>query len=81
MKQDIDTEKKEREGTEEMLLNLLEDTCTKLNSAARTWFSLKIYFQYVKKMEKYLPTSNNMERIARLTDRLSGIHSNIESEK
>ena len=32
-------------------------------------------------MEKFLPASRNIERIARLTDRLSGIHTSIESEK
>ena len=35
MKGDIESERKEREHTEESLLSLLEDTCNKLNSASQ----------------------------------------------
>ena len=33
VKNDLDVERKDREETEETLLNLLEDTCAKLNQA------------------------------------------------
>jgi len=35
MKGDIETERKDRELTEETLLTLLEDTCNKLNAASQ----------------------------------------------
>ena len=35
VKAEIDAERKEREQTEETLLNLLEDTCSKLNAATK----------------------------------------------
>jgi molybdopterin synthase catalytic subunit len=35
VKKEIETEKKERHNTEECLLTLLEDTCSKLNSVTR----------------------------------------------
>jgi hypothetical protein len=34
VKVEIEYERKDREATEETLLNLLEETCTKLNQAA-----------------------------------------------
>jgi len=36
IKQELDGEKKEREESEETLLSLLEETCTKLNAASTT---------------------------------------------
>jgi len=38
VKQDIDGERKCRENSEETLLSLLEDTCSKLNTASLAWF-------------------------------------------
>lgn len=51
IKSEIDNEKKMRykiyirirETTEETILNLLEDTCNKLNSAQLAWFYLIFY--------------------------------------
>ena len=34
LKQEIEKEKKDRESTEETLLNLLEETCTKLTTVS-----------------------------------------------
>jgi len=37
IKGELETEKKERESSEETLLSLLEETCTKLNTASIIW--------------------------------------------
>lgn len=46
MKGDIETERKDRELTEETLLTLLEDTCNKLNAASQIQLFNFFYLNY-----------------------------------
>lgn len=50
VKGEIDSERKNRESTEDTLLSLLEDTCSKLNTASLAW--LIIILLNKKKIQK-----------------------------